>query len=159
MVATSRLFAIINVAVCMAVFWLAVNTNKLSHHNWGACSIYRVFDIFHTALSNILDDITLVHDKSTMVFTFQYMVKELPDFKTFLFYKFHNKNTEFLFKSQTKAFPLKKLVEELFLPQDHNNKDSTTMMYTLDTIAVKSVIKDLEYKTEAAYKYLSISGT
>ena len=73
MVATSRLFSILNVAVCMPVHWLAGNTHQLVHHNWGARSIGRVFDIFHTALNNILDDITLIHDKSTMMFIFQYI--------------------------------------------------------------------------------------
>ena len=33
MIATSRIFAIINVAVCMPVCWLAGNTHKLAHHN------------------------------------------------------------------------------------------------------------------------------
>ena len=63
MVATSRLFAILNVAICMPVRWLSGNTHKLAHRNWGAQSIGRVFDILHTALNNILDDITIIHDK------------------------------------------------------------------------------------------------
>ena len=71
MIATSRLFTILNVAICMPVSWLAGNTHKLAHHNWGARSIGRLFDILHTALNNILDDITLIHEKSTMMFIFQ----------------------------------------------------------------------------------------
>ena len=55
MVSTSRLFDILNVAFLMPVCWLSVNTHKLAHHNWGDRSIVRVFDIFHTALNNILD--------------------------------------------------------------------------------------------------------
>ena len=70
----SRLFAILNGAVCMHVRWLAGNNHKLAHHNWGARSVGRVFDILHTAMNNILDDITLVHYKSTMMFIFQYMI-------------------------------------------------------------------------------------
>ena len=81
-----------------------------------------MFELFHTALNNILDDITLIHIKSTMMFIFQYIVEELPDLKAFLVYKFQNKNTEFVVKSQTKAFPLKKLLEELFAPQDRDNR-------------------------------------
>ena len=63
MVATSRLFAILNVDICIPFRWLARNTYKLAHHNWGARSIGRVFEILHIALNNILDDITLIHDK------------------------------------------------------------------------------------------------
>ena len=74
MIATSRLFAILNVAVFMPVCWLDGNTHKLAHHNWGARSIGRVFENLHTALNNILDYITLIHDRSTIMFMFQYMV-------------------------------------------------------------------------------------
>ena len=94
-----------------------------------------------------------------MVLIFQDMAEELPEFKAFLVYEFQNKKTEFVFKSHTEAFPLKKLVEELFSPQYRDNKDITTMLETLGTIAAKAMIKELEDKTKATYKYLSISGT
>ena len=80
-------------------------------------------------------------------------------FKAFLISEFQNKKTEFVVKSQTKAFPLKKLVEELFSPQDRNNKDINTMLETLGTIAAKDMINEVEDKTNDNYKYLSISGT
>ena len=86
MIATSRLFSIVNVAICMHVHWLAGNTHKSAHHNGGAWSIGRVFEILHTALNNILDYITLIHDKSTTMFIFQDIIEELPKFKTFLVY-------------------------------------------------------------------------
>ena len=88
------------------VCWLSGNTHKLAHHNWGACRIGRVFDIFHTTLNKILDDITVIHAKSTMMSIFQEMLEELTQFKEFLVYEFQNKKTDFVFKSQTKAFPL-----------------------------------------------------
>ena len=88
MIATSRLFAILNIAVCMHVRWLAGNTHKLAHHNWGSSTIGRLFDILHTVLNNTLDDITLIHNKLTMMFIFQDMVEELPEFKAFLVYEF-----------------------------------------------------------------------
>ena len=43
MIATSRIFDILDVAICMPVRWLAGNTHKLAHHNWGAWSIGREF--------------------------------------------------------------------------------------------------------------------
>ena len=59
----------------------------------------------------------------------------------FLVYESQNKKTEFIVKSQMKAFPLKKLVEKLFALQDRDNKDSTPMLETLGTIAFKAMIK------------------
>ena len=87
------------------------------------------------------------------------MVEELPEFKAFLIYEFQNNKIEFVVKSQTKAFPLKKIVEELFSPQYCNNKDSTTILDTQGTIAVNTMIMEIKDKTKATYKYLSISGT
>ena len=63
MIATSIMFKILNVAVFMTVCWLAGNTHKLAHRNWGAPSISCVFDILHISLNNLLYDITLIHNK------------------------------------------------------------------------------------------------
>ena len=104
MISKSRLFAILNVYSCMPVRWLAGNTHKLAHHNWGAWSIGCVFDILHTALNNILDDITLIHDKSAMMFILQDIVEELPEFKSFLVYEFHNKKTDLLSSHKQRPF-------------------------------------------------------
>ena len=133
-IATSILFAILNVDFFTSVRWLSGNTHKLEHHKWGARSIGRVFGILNTAFNNILYDITLIHKKSTMMFIFQHMVEELPEFKEFLVYV----------KSQTKAFTLEKLVEELFSPKDRDNKDRTNMLEKLGTIDVKYMLKEIE---------------
>ena len=53
---------------------------------------------------------------------------------------------------------MKKLVEELFAPHERDNKDSTPILETLGTLALKDMIKELEDKTKATYKYLSLSG-
>ena len=50
-------------------------------------------------------------------------------------------------------------MEELLSPHDRNKKDSTTIMEIIVTIAVKDTIKEIEDKTKATYKYLSIYGT
>ena len=47
----------------------------------------------------------------------------------------------------------------MFAPQDRDNKESTPMLETLGTIALKAMIKELEDKTKATYKYLSLSGS
>ena len=50
-------------------------------------------------------------------------------------------------------------MEELFSPQDRDNKYSTTMLETLGMIYIKAMIKEAEDLKKATYKYLSISGT
>ena len=51
------------------------------------------------------------------------------------------------------------MVEELFVPQDRDTKDDNTMLETLGTISLKAMIKEIEDKTKATYKYLSLSGS
>ena len=62
-----------------------------------------------------MDDITPVHEKSTMMFIFQEMVQDIAEFKAFLVYEFHNKKTEFFVKSQTKVI----FFEKLWKKYDH----------------------------------------
>ena len=50
-------------------------------------------------------------------------------------------------------------MEELFSPQDRDNKYSPNTLETLGVISFKDMIKNIEDKTNAAYKYLSIFGT
>ena len=83
------------------------------------------------------------------MFVLQDIIEGLPEFKAFLVYEFQNKKIEFVVKSKTKAFPLKKLVEELFAPQDLDNKDSNPILEALGTISLKAMIKELEDKTKA----------
>ena len=50
-------------------------------------------------------------------------------------------------------------MKELVAPQYRDNKDSTPMLETLDTIALNATIEELEDKTKATYNYLSLSGS
>ena len=81
-------------------------------------------------------------------------------FKAFLISEFQNKKTEFVVKSQTKAFPLNKVVEELFSLQDRNNKYSTTILNRLGKTDIKTMIKELEDKPRlftSIYQYMGLS--
>ena len=62
-------------------------------------------------------------------------------------------------KSNIKAVPLKSLVEELFSPKDIDNTDSTSMLEVVGDIAVRAIIFEMEDRTKATFKYLSISGS
>jgi len=159
MIATSRFFAILHVAVCIPFRWLAGNTHKLAHHEWGARSMGRVFDIMHTAFNDILDDLDLIHDKTFMMGMFDELTEELPEFKAFLTHQFEKKESEFIAKSGTKSTTWKMLIEELFSPQDEDNKNSTDMLKKVAATAINAMIEEMEDESKATYKYLSISGS
>ena len=159
MIATSRFFAILHVAVCIPFRWLAGKTHELAHRQWGARSMGRVFDIMHTAFNDILDDLDLIHNKQFMMGMFEELAEELPEFKDYLTHQFENKQSEFIAKSGTKSTTWKMLIEELFSPQDEDNKNSTHMLKKVAASAIKAMIDEMEDESKATYKYLSISGS
>ena len=63
----------------------------------------RAIDLIHSACNDIIDDTTLIHNKSYMLHIFDELLVELSEFKTFMDYELKNKMTEFVEASQTKA--------------------------------------------------------
>ena len=74
-------------------------------------------------------------------------------------FKFKTKMTESISTSQTKSIPYHKLLDELFPPQDDDNKDSTTLLEKVGTLAIEAFIEELEDEKKATCKYLSLSGS
>lgn len=159
MIAVSRLFSILHVSIVIPFRWLAGNTHKLAHHKWGARSMGRAVDILHTACGELLDDIKLIHDKTFMMNLFDDIADEIPEFKKFLDFEFENKMTEFVETSQTKSIPYSKLIDELFSPKDDDNKESTAILEKVAKLAIEAMLRELEDKKKATYKYLSVSGS
>ena len=159
MIAVSRMFSILNVAVVTPVRWLCGKTHELAERNWGARSMGRVVDILHDACTHLLEDIKLFHDESYMMHIFDEIADELPEFRAFLKYEFEDKKTEYIKKSNSKSVPYKMLLKELFHPSDQDNKDCTSTLEEVAHIAIEAIRKELEDENKATYKYLSISGS
>ena len=159
MIAVSRFFSILHVAVCIPFRWLTGNTHKLAEHNWGARSMGRGVDIIYDACIDILDDITLIHDEAFMMHIFDDLRKELLDFDTYLTTEFTIRQSHYVKKSKTKAVPLKMLIKELFTPADPDNQSSSKMLEKVAAIGIQAILDELLDEKKATYKYLSISGT
>ena len=159
MIASSRFFSILHLAICLPFRWLTGNTHKLAHHGWGARSMGRAVDLIHGACKEIVDDVSLIHDESFMLHIFDNLRSELPEFDAYLKYEFENKKTEYVEASSTMAVPLKELIKEIFRPVDEDNRDSTAMLENIAGIGIAALIAELEDEKKATYKYLSISGT
>ena len=159
MIAVTRFFSILHVGMMMPFRWLAGNTHKLAVYNWGPRSMGHAMDIIHSSCSEILDDVQLIHDKSYMMNLFSEIAEEIPEFKHYLTYEFEQKKTHFVEKSQSRAVPLKMLVNELFFPADSDNKNSDATLEKVAAVGIQALKDELETKKKATYKYLSISGS
>ena len=159
MIASSRFFAILDLAICLPFRWLTGNTHKLAHRDWGARAMGRAIDLIHHACQDIIDDNTLIHNESYMLHIFDEFLEELPEFQAHMEYTFKNKMSDYVVASKTKAVPIKDLIKELFSPTNLDNQDSTEMLEKIASIGIKALTDELEDNSKATYKYLSISGT
>ena len=94
-----------------------------------------------------------------MMHIFDEIADKLPEFRDFLKYKFKDKKTEYIKKSNSKSVPYKILLKELFHPSDQNSKDCTTTLEEVAHIAIEVIRTELEDENKATYKYWSISGS
>ena len=159
MIAVSRFFSILHVSIVIPCRWLAGNSHKLAHRKWGARSMGRVVDILHTTCGHLLDDMKKIHDKTFMMNLFDDIAEEIPEFKEFLTYEFEKKQTEFIASSETQSIPYSKLIDELFNPQDDDNKDSTVILEKVGSLGIETFVGEIEDETKATNKYLSVSGS
>ena len=159
MIAVARFWAIVHVAIVMPVRWLAGKTHELAEHNWGARSMGRVADLLHSACSDILNDLSLIHDRSYVMHIFDELAEELPPFRDYLKLMFKEKTSDYVVKREEKAIPYDMLLEELFSPRDVDNRGSTPVLEAVTKIGVGALQRELEDPKKATFRYLSMSGS
>ena len=99
MVASSCFFSILQLAIWLPFRWLTRKTHVLVHCNWGASSMGLAVDMIHSAWKDIIDNVTLIHNDLYMLHIFDELCDELPEFNAFLEYKFENKKSANVEKS------------------------------------------------------------
>ena len=73
--------------------WLAANTHKLSHRNWGESSMGKVIDILYQTMLEIVQDGTKGMDEDYIMNIFKPIEEELPEFKAHLDWYFEAKES------------------------------------------------------------------
>ena len=159
MIACTRFFAILHIAICLPFRWLTGNTHKLAVYQWGARSMGRAVDMLYDACQSIMDEPVLIHDESFMMHIFDDLLEELPEFSEYLKSEFEERATDCADKAKGKKLHLKELRKELFMPSDPDNIDSTDLLEKVAAVGVQAMIDELLDEKKATYKYLSISGS
>ena len=88
----------------------------------------RVADALHGMCLDVLNDLSLVHDRSYMMHIFDDIADELPPFREYIDLMFTKKSSNYVVKRDDKALPYSMLLDELFSPKDVDNKDSTPVL-------------------------------
>jgi hypothetical protein len=116
--------------------------------------------MLHTTCSQLLDDIGLIHKETFMMHLFDDFSAELPPFKEFLEYKFHDQMTYFITALKNKSVqPYRTLIKELFSPTDRTNKSSTICFEKVAAFAIKAYRCESEDPKKATRKYISAFGS
>ena len=85
--------------------WTTGNTHKLAHHKWGTRSMGRAIDLVYDACKDIVAKVSLIHDKSFMLYIFDELCKELLEFNLCLKNEFKNKRLVMLNLPKLRLFP------------------------------------------------------
>ena len=91
MIAQLRLCSMFFLTIIVPMHWLASNTFKLAHRNWGEKLMGRVIDLIYDAFTAIQSDGSLILDYDFMMGIFADLQKETPEFNTYMTWFFEEK--------------------------------------------------------------------
>ena len=83
-VAQLRVASIFFFAVIVPMRWLAGNTHKLAHRNWGERSMSKAIDLLHTAFKKVAKDGRHFLDYNFIMNIFQPLYEQLPELRDYL---------------------------------------------------------------------------
>ena len=160
MIAQLRLCSIFFLTIIVPMRWLASNTFKLSHRQWGEKSMGRVIDLVYDAFVTIQADGTLILNYDFMMGIFGELQTELPEFNTYMTWYFEEKESNPI-GSTSKAqrvLSVDKGTEMLFYPTDKQNMQTSELCATLASGLASCLILELEDPRKANSDYLSVKG-
>jgi hypothetical protein len=103
--------------------WLASNTFKLAHRNWGEKSMGRVIDLVYDAFVALQADGSLIINYDFMMGIFSDLQQELPEFNTYMTWYFEEKECNSIGSSSKaqRVLSVDKGTEMLFYPTEKHN--------------------------------------
>ena len=85
-VAQLRVASVLFLSLIVPMRWLAGNTHKVAHRDWGERSMGRAIDLLHNAFIKVRDNPKLFLDYEFIMTIFEPLYEQLPEFSTFMDY-------------------------------------------------------------------------
>jgi hypothetical protein len=85
-IAQLRVASVMFLAVIVPMRWLAGNTHKLAHRNWGERSMGRAIDLLHVAFIKVREEPQLILDYEFIMTIFEPLYEQLPEFSDYMDY-------------------------------------------------------------------------
>ncbi len=115
-VAQLRVASILFLAVVVPMRWLAGNTHKLSHRQWGERSMGRAIDLLYSAFAKIQGNGSLFLDYEFIMTIFEPLYSKLPEFEEYMNYYKEEKegNVVGSFNAKDRVIVIDEAMHELF---------------------------------------------
>lgn len=160
-IAQLRVASIMYLSVIVPLRWLAGNTHKLAHRNWGERSMGKALDLLHESFVKIRSDPSLLLKEPFIMNIFKPLYAQLPELKEYLNYYREEKvgNTVGSFNEEDRVLAIDQAISEVFYPTKVRNRETTPFCHILAERAATTLLVELEDPKKATHMYLSsVSG-
>ena len=158
-IAVSRIWSILHIAIVMPMRQLEACTQKMKDYDWGFISMGKLLDKIKDNLNMIVYQPEFIHDKSVMKGTMDPWAAELPTVQQYLDQKLKQQKTNYFNStSTTKALPPKDLRKQMFSHTNQDNKDTAKILEDLGVMAATRWVQELLDPKKATYILMSESG-
>ena len=156
-IAKLRVASILFLSVIVPMRWLAGNTHKLAHRNWGERSMGCAIDLLHSAFVKIQSDGALLLDYDFVMKIFCPIYSDLPEFEEYISYYFENKEGNIVGSVQSKdrVLSIDEAMAELFWPSKIRNRETSVFCKELAVGVATTLLTELEDTKKATHQYLS----
>ena len=136
-----RIASILFLSIVIPLRWLAGNTQKLGHRDWGERSMGRAYDLLHSALVKILADPKLMLDYDFVLTIFAPLYKDLPKFDAYMDYYKEEEEGNVLDSTNAKdrVLAIDEAISELFYPTKKCNQETTEFCYERKVLAIVGI--------------------
>jgi hypothetical protein len=133
-------------SVVVHMRWLAGNTHKLAHCQWGQRSMGKAIDLLHSAFTQINDAPELFLDYKYVMNIIEPLYKQLPEFQEYMdFYKEEKEgNVIGSSKQSDRVLVINEAMHELFFPTKKRKRETTQMCQQLATGVATTLLVELE---------------
>jgi hypothetical protein len=126
--------------------WLAGNTHKLAHRDWGEWLMGRAIDLLHDAFIKIRDNSKSFLDYEFIMTIFEPLYEQLPEFSTYMDYYREEKEGNVIgpTKPSDRVLVIDEAMHEVFWPTKKRNSETTEFCYTLAAGVASTLLTELE---------------
>ena len=158
MTTLARLCAIVYTTICLTTCWLEGNFQIIDDYNWFVRSMGRMVNELETELEYIKEDGGIIMKEGFMMLIFQGIMYEIPPFEKYWTHMFQNSSMHLVGECQSNILKFNRPRNEIFLPEDNKNKDTSAMKGEMSFTADKALLANIQDKKNPRQSICQVLG-